>query len=59
MIIVPGNLRKGMSISYWLQKEKGLEYKKEFTWYCRSGRNEIVISCEDESMETLVALKWA
>jgi len=59
MIVVPGNLNKGLTISHWLQIEKGLVYKKEFTWYCRSDRHEIVITCEDESMESFIALKWA
>ncbi len=58
MIIFKGSLPMALEISRWLQLEKGLEYKKEFTWYRRAGRDEIVIDCKDESVESLILLKW-
>jgi hypothetical protein len=59
MIILNGNLPRALEISRWLQIEKGLTYKKEFTWYRKSGRDEIVIECKDSSMESLIILTWA
>ena len=58
MIKVPGNMKKALTISRWLQN-KGYKHGIDYKWWLESSANLVIVSCKSEKIETLVALKWS
>ena len=57
MIRIPGGIPEGLQVSQWL-KDKGYVHEKDFNWYCDSRKDQVIVVCANQKLETMIALKW-
>lgn len=58
MIKLSGRVSRALKISKWL-KDKGYKHGVDFSWRLDSANDQIVITCKNQKMETLIALQWS
>jgi len=62
MIIIKGDIKKGIEISFWL-KSQGLTHDKDYTWHTKSRTREhpydcVVFAVKDSKWESAIALRY-
>ena len=57
MIRIPGDMGTGIKVSQWL-KDKGYKHTQDYNWHQDSRNRQIVIVCNNQKLETMIALKW-
>ena len=57
MIRIPGGITEGLKVSQWL-KDKGYIFEKDYVWHQDSGNRQVIIVCNNQKLETMIALKW-
>lgn len=57
MIRIPGGVSEGLKVSQWL-KDKGYLHTQDFNWHCDCAKNQVIIVCNNQKLETMIAMKW-
>lgn len=57
MIRLQGGWVEGLRISQWLQ-DQGLKHEIDYYWHPDYKHKQVIFFCKNESVETLIALRW-